>query len=130
MNFGDTLAARRKASGGPQFKRNIKPYLAKFTIRRRYSFWNKENGPCYVGILYICTVLVLRMAQRKWKYTKQHPGTAGPCNMLGSDHFFLLPVGHSEHEHCSCKLRLGGKFQAEISMLHADHAKKESECGQ
>ena len=29
------------------------------------------------------TVLVLRKAQRKWKDTKQHPGTAGPGNMLG-----------------------------------------------
>ena len=29
------------------------------------------------------TVLVLWMAQRKWKDTKQQPGTAGPGNMLG-----------------------------------------------
>ena len=29
------------------------------------------------------TVLVLRMAHRKWKETKQEPGTAGPGNMLG-----------------------------------------------
>ena len=28
------------------------------------------------------TVLVLRMAHRKWKETKQEPGTAGPGNML------------------------------------------------
>ena len=31
-----------------------------------------------------CTVLVLRMARRIWKETKQQPGTAGPGNMLGS----------------------------------------------
>ena len=30
-----------------------------------------------------CTVLVIRMAQRKWKDSKQQPGTAGPGNMLG-----------------------------------------------
>ena len=29
------------------------------------------------------TVLVLRMARRIWKTTKQEPGTAGPGNMLG-----------------------------------------------
>ena len=31
---------------------------------------------------YIHTVLVLRMAHRIWKETKQQPGTAGPGNML------------------------------------------------
>ena len=31
-----------------------------------------------------CTVLVLRIAHRKWKETKLQPGTAGPGNMLGS----------------------------------------------
>ena len=29
------------------------------------------------------TVLVLRMAHRIWKETKQEPGPAGPDNMLG-----------------------------------------------
>ena len=29
------------------------------------------------------TVLVLKMAHRIWKKTKQEPGTAGPGNMLG-----------------------------------------------
>ena len=29
------------------------------------------------------TVLVLRMAHRIWKETKQEPATAGPGNMLG-----------------------------------------------
>ena len=29
-------------------------------------------------------MLVLRMAHRKWKETKQQPGTAGTGNMLGS----------------------------------------------
>ena len=32
----------------------------------------------------ICTVLVIRMAHRIWKETKQHPATAEPGNMLGS----------------------------------------------
>ena len=31
----------------------------------------------------IRTVLVLRMVNRKWKETKQEPGTAGPGKMLG-----------------------------------------------
>ena len=31
----------------------------------------------------VYTVLVLRMAHRIWKETKQEPGTAGPGNMLG-----------------------------------------------
>ena len=30
-----------------------------------------------------CTVPVLRMAHRKWKETKQQPGTAEPGSMLG-----------------------------------------------
>ena len=37
-------------------------------------FWNK---------IVIITVLVLRMAHRIWKETKQQPGTAGPGHMLG-----------------------------------------------
>ena len=35
------------------------------------------------ALINICTVLVLRMAQRKWKDTKLQPGVAGPGNMLG-----------------------------------------------
>ena len=41
-----------------------------------------------------CTVLVLRMAHRIWKESKQQSGTAGPGNMLGSS-----LVGHPEHEY-------------------------------
>ena len=36
------------------------------------------------------TVLLLRIAHRKWKETKQQPDTAGPGNML----FFPFPVAH------------------------------------
>ena len=38
-----------------------------------------------------------RMANRKWKETKQQPGTAGPGNMIGCYYvsFFPFPVGHS-----------------------------------
>ena len=39
----------------------------------------------------MCTVLVRRMAHRKWIETEQQPGTAEPGNMLGcclnSSHF-------------------------------------------
>ena len=39
-------------------------------------------------------MLVLRMAHRIWKETKQHPGTASPDNMLGcclvSFHFLYV----------------------------------------
>ena len=46
-----------------------------------------------------CTVLVLRMAHRIWKETKQHPCTAGPDNMLGcclfSFHFLLAILSMS-----------------------------------
>ena len=41
------------------------------------------------------TVLVLRIAHRVLKETKQHPGTAGPDNMLGSclvSFHFLLAI--------------------------------------
>ena len=37
-----------------------------------------ESGPCST-----CTGLMGWIAHRKWKETKQHPGTAGPGNMLG-----------------------------------------------
>ena len=36
-----------------------------------------------VSFFLSCTVLVLRMAHRKWKETEQQPGTAEPGNMLG-----------------------------------------------
>ena len=60
--------------------------------------------------LVICTVLVLRMAHRKWKEAKQQPGTAEPGNMLGcclnSFHFLwailststVLYLNHSPQE--------------------------------
>ena len=46
-----------------------------------------------------CTVLVIRMAHRIWKETKQQPGTAGPGNMLGfcfiSFHFLWVILSTS-----------------------------------
>ena len=46
-----------------------------------------------------CTVLVLRMAHRKWKETKEQPGTAGPGNMLSccliSFHFMWVILSTS-----------------------------------
>ena len=49
-----------------------------------------------------CTVLVLRMAHRIWKETKQLPGTAGPGNMLGSCLvLFPFPVGHPMSAGCT-----------------------------
>ena len=33
--------------------------------------------------MFVTTVLVLRMAHRIWKETKEHPGTAETGNMLG-----------------------------------------------
>ena len=48
------------------------------------------------------TVLVLRMAHRKWKNWKQQPsmlpGLAVSVWLLLS--FFPFPAGHPEHEHC------------------------------
>ena len=48
------------------------------TIQDRSGYtalkWAKQNG---------YTVLVLRMAHRKWIETEQQPGTAEPGNMLG-----------------------------------------------
>ena len=48
------------------------------------------------------TVLVLRMAHRKWEKTKQQPGTAGPGNMLGccliSFHFLWVILSTSTVE--------------------------------
>ena len=48
------------------------------------------------------TVLVLRMAHRKWKEIKQQPsmlpGPAGCSWLLLS--IFQFPLGHPEHEHC------------------------------
>ena len=41
------------------------------------------HSSCQMSVSKTCTVLVLRMAHRKWKETKQLPGTAGSGNMLG-----------------------------------------------
>ena len=48
------------------------------------------------------TVLVLRMARRTWKETKQQPGTAGPTRQHAwlLLNFFPFPVGHLGHEDC------------------------------
>ena len=57
------------------------------------------------------TVLVLRMAQRKWKETKQEPGTAGTGNMLGccliSFHFLLVILSSSTVQSWPKKVVLG-----------------------
>ena len=45
------------------------------------SPFHQETGQCIKKR--DSTVLVLRMANRIWKETKQQPGTAGPGNMLG-----------------------------------------------
>ena len=49
----------------------------------------------------LCTVLVLRMAHRKWKefLTSKHVAWLTCAWLLLS--FFLFPVGHPEHEHCT-----------------------------
>ena len=58
---------------------------------------------CSIDVL--CTVLVLGMALRIWKETKQHPGTAGPDNMLDcclvSFHFLLAILSTSNVDHNS-----------------------------
>ena len=41
------------------------------------------DGRVRVRMCALCTVLVLRMAHRIWKETKQEPGTDGPGNKLG-----------------------------------------------
>ena len=61
-------------------------------LRQSHPRRRRSTGSSY------STVHVLRMAQRKWKDTKQEPGTAGPGNMLLS--FFPFPVGHPDQEHC------------------------------
>ena len=43
--------------------------------------WQTGGTPNMKSTKY--TVLVLRMAHRIWKETKQEPDTAGPGNMLG-----------------------------------------------
>ena len=56
----------------------VEPWAAVWIWWMSHRKWN--NGPHWPPY---CTVLVLRMAQRKWKDTKQQPCTAGPGNMLG-----------------------------------------------
>ena len=62
--------------------------LLTHVIKRRQKLLHKicicsNKGPIHSHLIKVCTVLVLRMAHRIWKETKQHPGTAGPDNMLG-----------------------------------------------
>ena len=55
----------------------------------------------------VCTVFVLRMSHRKWKDTKQHPGTAGPGNMLGCcliSFQFLWAILSTSTVHCFTSL--------------------------
>ena len=48
-------------------------------------WWRPTGMNCIkIGLPGKYTVLVLRMAHRIWKETKQEPATAGPGNMLGS----------------------------------------------
>ena len=62
-----------------------------------------------------CTVLVLRMAHRIWKETKQEPDTAEPGNMLLLS-FFPFPVGHPEHEHYTYSLEGGSPRGAGVGL--------------
>ena len=58
-----------------QSQKSIKVGIAKKEKRILFNLnWTYAN----------CAVLVLRMAQRKWKDTKQQPCTAGPGNMIGA----------------------------------------------
>ena len=52
-------------------------------MHQRATFQQQFPEPGVNVFARLCTVLVLRMAQRKWKDTKQEPGTAGQGNMLG-----------------------------------------------
>ena len=50
---------------------------------RSTEVWDFLNtSPGDLSIRKMCTVLVLRMAHRKWIETEQQPGTAEPGNML------------------------------------------------
>ena len=50
--------------------------------RCRNAWYFNTEEMVAIGIVAVFTVLVLRMAHRMWKETKQEPGTAGPGNML------------------------------------------------
>ena len=93
----------------------------------RVQLSNPFYMPCIVTFE-SCTVLVLRMAHRKWKETKQQPSMLPSCAWLLLS-FFLYPVGHPEHEHCTrvsicffwdnlvCKLLFGPFFLGNPSNL-------------
>ena len=65
-----------------------------FLIGEHLQGWTSgstEFGLCLIWHGVYTTACGHRMAHRKWKETKQQPGTAGPSNMLLS--FFPFPVG-------------------------------------
>ena len=103
-----TISSRRKIRGGVSHgkTRKIAPLsdqlLSNQVVAKAHARASVQGGPSGRGQPFVdiktkvpslCTVLVLRMAHRIWKQTKQQPGTAGPGNMLGccsvSFHFLL-----------------------------------------
>ena len=68
-----------------------------------YSKSLKTSGLKINAFWKYCTVPVLRTAHRKWKETKQEPGTTGPGNMLGcclvSFHFLWAILSMSTVNH-------------------------------
>ena len=69
-----------------------------------------------------CTVCGHRMAHRKWRETKLHPGTAGPGSMLGccliSFHFLLANL---------CPQTVGGERNVENAFLFLMRAASNSQ---
>ena len=60
------------------------PYIKNRVLEGRWKWSRWDLVPPILAVNYIpSTVLVLRMANRTRKETKQEPGTAGPSNMLG-----------------------------------------------
>ena len=73
----------------------VKSLLTYISFRRPVSPTRSIVTPLQAHSTSHTTVLVLRIAHRIWKETKQHPCKAGPDNMLGSclvSFHFLLAI--------------------------------------
>ena len=103
-NLPQLLSTRKNV----QFHLNLCFNLSFWGVLNVFQIKNDSTGwhiacTCTCYLLRFNTACRHRMAHRKWKETKQHPGTAGPDNMLGcclvSFHFLWAILSTSTVPH-------------------------------
>ena len=103
----------------PQLRHAMPAFCHAWTVCRLPHKSVPEEAVCWMPIE-MCTVLVLRIAHRIWKETKQRPGTAGPDNMIGcclvSFHFLWAILSTSTVMHPpTLKISVNGPQTSRVS---------------